>query len=109
MLLLALPDKFSVFAADKSVCSLFYFGLPDYSACNSLLLGDMRARTRAISVTDGADHAFILKGFAEASDFTEEQWKYKVYIPPVFSNRKCFRPTNRVGRSRDLRLTLNLF
>lgn len=92
VLLLALLSTLSVVAAEKSVCSLSDFGLPDYQACNSLLFGSPNMRPRGINLIDGADHAFLLKDFAEASEFTEQQWKYKVYIPHIFANRQCSRP-----------------
>lgn len=66
-------------AVEKNICSLAHFGLPDLDACNSLLFGSTTGRPRGIHIIDGADHAFIFSDFAKASDFTEEQWKHKVY------------------------------
>lgn len=86
VLLSLLFKTLCVSAVEKSICSLSYFGLPDYHACYSLLFSGTKGRRRGINVIDGADHAFLLQDFAEASDFTKEQWKYKVYIPHVFKN-----------------------
>lgn len=104
VLLLALLNTLAVFAAEKSVCSLPYFGLPDLQACNSLLFSSGTPGHRGIVHIDAADHAFLLPGFAEASEFTEEQWTYKIYLPQVFSNRRYPLPLI-VGGPRDLRLT----
>ena len=67
----------------ETVCDRNVYGLPDYHSCSSLLFG-----RDGVAKLDNAEHGFLLPYFGKKKQFTDWQWRQRVYLPEVWRNRK---------------------
>ena len=75
-------------AAALPFCTALY-GIPDWASCDQLLHGDALSTSHTgLGNTDYRSHLFTLPLDWRPLHITDEQWRYKVNLPIIRSNRK---------------------
>lgn len=70
----------------ETYCDSTIYGLPNYSACSNLLLGNSASRSHGIKHIDSVEHGFLLPYFGTTGDFTAWQWRNRVELPEVWAS-----------------------